>query len=60
MQQGPEGEYGSVLVTLPALAGGRKCLNLGQSLTGAPLGGSGFLFVGAWDRLVMFRKACET
>lgn len=42
---GPEYGYGSVLVTLPALAGGRKCLNLGQSLTAAPRGGSDFLFI---------------
>lgn len=60
VQQGPEGRYGSVPVTLPVLAGGRKCLNLGQSLTGAPWGGSGFLFVGEWDHPVVFRKACET
>lgn len=45
VQQGPEDGYGSVPVTLPALAGGRKCLNLGQSLTAAPRGSSGFLFV---------------
>jgi len=60
VQRGPGGGCGSVPVTLPALAGGRKCLNLGQSLTDAFQGGSGFLFVREWDRPVVFRKACET